>query len=118
MQSGDSGYEPKASNSNSDSGRSTPDSDNTTPSTSSHEKDYILTKAHPPTKHTYSDYDHLEEVPAKNAFTAYDYLEPPVDSPYAVLGNIEEVDLTSFAYQIASGMVGYTESPHCSGIEL
>ena len=108
--------------SNSNSGRSTSDSDNTAPSPNSHERDQstskIATEAHPPAKHTYSDYDHLEEVPATNAFSVYDRLEPPVDSPYAVLGNIEEVDLTSFAYQIASGMVGYTETPHCSSNEL
>ena len=80
-------------------------------------------EVHPPVKHTYSDYDHLDEqpVPADKsgaAFSVYDRLEPPPDSPYAVLGNIEEVDLTSFAYQIASGMVGHTETLHSSDNEL
>lgn len=125
-------------NINSDSGRSTCNSDNNiTPSPSNHYQNTPKTavEVHPPVKHTYSDYDHLEESPAKSpAFTAYDHLEdapvknaaytvydrlePPVDSPYAVLGHIEEVDLTSFAYQIASGMVGYTETLHGSGNQL
>ena len=123
-----------ANNVSSDSGRSTCESDNATPSLSDHDQNTSKTviEVHPPVKHTCSDYDHLEETPAKNAtftaydrleespvknaaFTVYDRLEPPVDSPYAVLGQIEEVDLTSFAYQIASGMVGYTETPHSSG---
>ena len=88
--------------------------DNSTPSpTKENISSKIAIEIHPPpSESSFPDYDHLEP-PAKDSgsFTVYDRLEPPVDSPYAVLGNIEEVDLTSFAYQIASGMVGYTETP-------
>ena len=59
---------------------------------------------------SYKAYDHLEPPPAK--FSAYDHLVPPEQSPYAALGGVGEVDLTSFAYQIASGMVGQTEAPN------
>ena len=58
---------------------------------------------------SFTAYDHLE-APPKNSFTAYDHLVPPSESPYADLGDVEAVDLTSFAYQIASGMVGHTET--------
>ena len=34
-----------------------------------------------------------------------DTVTPPPDSPYADLGEVEPVNLISFAYQIASGMV-------------
>ena len=121
---------------NSDGGRFTSDTDNTaTPAPNlTHHYQNVSKKTtataeildHPPVKHTYSDYDHLDEekvqlttaTNSKGVFSVYDHLEPPADSPYAVLGNIEEVDLTSFAYQIASGMVGHTETPHGSGNEL
>ena len=132
MQSGASSYEPMANMySVSNSGRSTNDSDDPTSSSTSPPSSHsyqntpnvAAVEVHSPgaPKHTYSDYDHLEEEeekPAKNAFSVYDRLEPPPESPYAVLGNIEEVDLTSFAYQIASGMVGNTEALHGSSNEL
>ena len=56
---------------------------------------------------SYKAYDHLDPPPAK--YSAYDHLVPPEKSPYADLGGVGEADLTSFAYQIASGMVGHTE---------
>ena len=63
---------------------------------------------------SFKSYDHLDpsSPSAKESYTAYDRLAPPAKSPYAALGDIEEVDLTSFAYQIASGMVGNTEAPY------
>ena len=64
-----------------------------------------ISEIQPAINHTYSNDNHLDSDLTRGSFTAYDHLEPPYDSPYAVLGNIEEVDLTSFAYQIASGMV-------------
>lgn len=59
---------------------------------------------------SFKAYDHLDPTPQEQVFSAYDHLVPPEESPYAALGDIEEVDLTSFAYQIASGMVGHTEA--------
>jgi hypothetical protein len=114
---------------NSDGGyRSTNEADNitTNPPSPSHHRYQNTSETNaevhsPAKKHTFSEYDHLDDqqVPDKSGvFSVYDRLEPPPDSPYAILGNIEEVDLTSFAYQIASGMVGHTESPHGSGNEL
>ena len=69
---------------------------------------------------SFKAYDHLNppSPSAKKSFTTYDHLAPPAESPYAALGDIEEVDLTSFAYQIASGMVGYTEAPQFTYLSL
>lgn len=39
-------------------------------------------------------------------------LVPSPDSPYAALGEVEPVNLISFAYQIASGMVRATFAIH------
>ena len=36
---------------------------------------------------------------------------PAPDSPYAELGEVEPVNLISFAYQIAHGMVCYMQPP-------
>ena len=61
---------------------------------------------------SFKSYDHLgpPSPSAKPSFAVYDHLEPPAESPYAALGGVDEADLTSFAYQIASGMVGHTET--------
>ena len=40
-------------------------------------------------------------------------LKPPPGSTYADLGDVEPVNLLSFAYQIASGMVGCDSSQLC-----
>ena len=73
---------------------------------------YDRLESPPPKEKSFSAYDRLESTPPKeNSFAVYDHLAPPSESPYADLGVIKEVDLTSFAYQIASGMVGHTETP-------
>ena len=68
-----------------------------------------ISEIQPATHHIYTNDNHFDGDPTRSSFTVYDHLEPPCDSPYAVLGNIEEVDLTSFAYQIASGMVSFPQ---------
>ena len=35
------------------------------------------------------------------------------DNPYVGLGNVSSLDLISFAYQIASGMVSYCSTSQC-----
>lgn len=61
---------------------------------------------HPPLQDSQQLSDgQINSFQTPNPMITITMVTPPTDSPYANLGDIEEVDLLSFSYQIAAGMV-------------